>query len=91
MHRWKRGYKNVIGKGIELNKGGTDTPLMMETRSAQSHAVLCRAVLCCAALRCAALCCAVLCCAMLCCVSSISGQKGAPLSICVQPCCIGPL
>ncbi|KAL3136468.1 hypothetical protein ABBQ38_005721 [Trebouxia sp. C0009 RCD-2024] len=29
--RWKRGYKNVIGKGIELNKAGTDTPLMMET------------------------------------------------------------
>ena len=24
--RWKRGYKNVIGKGIELNKAGTDTP-----------------------------------------------------------------
>jgi len=47
--RWKRGYKNVIGKGIELNKAGTDTPLMMETRST-----------CCAVLRCAALCCAVL-------------------------------
>ncbi|KAL0050867.1 hypothetical protein WJX82_008910 [Trebouxia sp. C0006] len=30
-YRWKRGYKNVIGKGIELNKAGTDTPLMMET------------------------------------------------------------
>ncbi|KAA6429476.1 MAG: phosphoglucomutase phosphomannomutase alpha beta alpha domain I [Trebouxia sp. A1-2] len=25
-YRWKRGYKNVIGKGIELNKAGTDTP-----------------------------------------------------------------
>ncbi len=24
----------MIGKGIELNKAGTDTPLMMETRSA---------------------------------------------------------
>ena len=47
--RWKRGYKNVIGKGIELNREGTDTPLMMETRSA-----------CCAALCCAVLCCAVL-------------------------------
>ena len=63
--RWKRGYKNVIGKGIELNKAGTDTPLMMETRCAQSRAVLCCAVLCCAVLCCAVLCCAVLCCAVL--------------------------
>ena len=61
--RWKRGYKNVIGKGIELNKAGTETPLMMETRSAP-HAMPCRAVLCCAVLRCAALCCAVLRCAV---------------------------
>ena len=44
----------MIGKGIELNKAGTDTPLMMETRSA-----------CCFALCCAVLCCAVLCCAVL--------------------------
>jgi len=29
--RWKHGYKNVIGKGIELNQAGTDTPLMMES------------------------------------------------------------
>jgi len=56
----------VIGKGIELNKAGTDTPLMMETRSA------CCAVLCCAVLCCAVLCCAVLCCAALCCISTAS-------------------
>jgi len=29
--RFKRGYKNVIGKGIELNKQGVDCHLMMET------------------------------------------------------------
>ncbi len=29
--RWKRGYKNVITKGIELNNAGTQTELMMET------------------------------------------------------------
>ncbi len=26
-----RGYKNVIGKGMELNQAGTDCALMMET------------------------------------------------------------
>jgi phosphomannomutase len=30
--RYRRGYKNVIGKGIELNKQGVRTELMMETR-----------------------------------------------------------
>lgn len=30
--RYKRGYKNVIGKGVELNNEGIDTQLMMETR-----------------------------------------------------------
>lgn len=29
--RFKRGYKNVINKGVELNKAGVDCPLMMET------------------------------------------------------------
>lgn len=29
--RYQRGYKNVIGKGVELNKAGTDSQLMMET------------------------------------------------------------
>lgn len=30
--RYRRGYKNVIGKGIELNEQGVPTELMMETR-----------------------------------------------------------
>lgn len=30
--RFKRGYKNVIGKGVELNKQGVNCQLMMETR-----------------------------------------------------------
>ena len=29
--RYKRGYKNVINKGIELGKAGVDCQLMMET------------------------------------------------------------
>ena len=29
--RFKRGYKNVIGKGVELNARGEDCQLMMET------------------------------------------------------------
>ena len=29
--RYKRGYRNVIGKGIELNAAGGDCELMMET------------------------------------------------------------
>jgi len=29
--RYKRGYKNVISKGVELNNSGTDCQLMMET------------------------------------------------------------
>lgn len=29
--RYKRGYKNVIGKGVELNEQGIDCQLMMET------------------------------------------------------------
>jgi hypothetical protein len=29
--RYKRGYRNVINKGIELNKAGEDCELMMET------------------------------------------------------------
>lgn len=29
--RYKKGYRNVIGKGIELNNGGVETELMMET------------------------------------------------------------
>ena len=32
--RFKRGYKNVINKGIELGKQGVDCQLMMETRHA---------------------------------------------------------
>ena len=35
--RYRRGYKNVIGKGVELNGQGVPTELMMETR----HALLC--------------------------------------------------
>ena len=35
--RYRRGYKNVIGKGVELNEQGVPTELMMETR----HALLC--------------------------------------------------
>lgn len=30
--RYRRGYKNVIGKGVELNGQGVDCQLMMETR-----------------------------------------------------------
>jgi len=30
-YRYRRGYKNVIGKGIELNSKGIETHLMMET------------------------------------------------------------
>ena len=30
--RYRRGYKNVIGKGVDLNKQGVRTELMMETR-----------------------------------------------------------
>lgn len=30
-YRYRRGYKNVIGKGVELNKEGIQTELMMET------------------------------------------------------------
>lgn len=29
--RYKKGYKNIIDKGIELNDNGVDCPLMMET------------------------------------------------------------
>ncbi|KAK9807868.1 hypothetical protein WJX72_011619 [[Myrmecia] bisecta] len=29
--RYRRGYKNVISKGIELNESGVDTQMMMET------------------------------------------------------------
>ena len=29
--RYKRGYKNIINKGVELNKDGVDCELMMET------------------------------------------------------------
>ena len=31
-YRYRRGYKNVINKGIELAKEGVDCQLMMETR-----------------------------------------------------------
>lgn len=34
--RYKRGYKNVIGKGMELNEQGVDCQLMMETRCGAS-------------------------------------------------------
>lgn len=34
--RYKRGYKNVIGKGVELNEQGIQTELMMETRRGSS-------------------------------------------------------
>ena len=86
MCRWKRGYKNVIGKGIELNKAGTDTPLMMETRSAQKYAGALRcAVLRCAALRCAALCCAVLCTHMF--PAAVSTLNGVPHCSHVQQGC----
>lgn len=30
-NRYKRGYKNVIGKGMELNAAGIQSELMMET------------------------------------------------------------
>ena len=30
--RYRRGYKNVIGKGVKLNEQGVPTELMMETR-----------------------------------------------------------
>ncbi len=29
--RFKKGYKNIIDKGVELNEAGVDCPLMMET------------------------------------------------------------
>ena len=29
--RYKKGYRNIINKGIELNQAGTACPLMMET------------------------------------------------------------
>ena len=32
--RYRRGYKNVISKGVDLNKQGTSCELMMETRHA---------------------------------------------------------
>ena len=32
VRRYRRGYKNVISKGVELNKQGTRVELMMETR-----------------------------------------------------------
>ena len=31
-YRYRRGYKNIITKGMELNKQGVQTELMMETR-----------------------------------------------------------
>jgi hypothetical protein len=31
QNRFKRGYRNVINKGIELNQAGEDCQLMMET------------------------------------------------------------
>ena len=31
LPRFKRGYKNVISKGVELNKAGEECHLMMET------------------------------------------------------------
>ena len=37
--RYKRGYKNVISKGIELNDQGEETNLMMETRCALHAAI----------------------------------------------------
>ncbi len=87
-HRWKRGYKNVIGKGIELNKAGTDTPLMMETRSA-CCAVLYPAALCCAVLCCAVLCCAVLCCAASCCILLHPAAFCCVVVISAQLLCLG--
>lgn len=30
-YRYRKGYKNIIDKGISLNKDGVDTPLMIET------------------------------------------------------------
>ena len=32
--RYRRGYKNIISKGVELNQQGTSCELMMETRHA---------------------------------------------------------
>ena len=37
--RYRRGYKNVISKGVELNRQGTSCELMMETRHALSTPV----------------------------------------------------
>ena len=34
--RYRRGYKNVINKGVELNNRGTNCQLMMETRCASA-------------------------------------------------------
>lgn len=48
--RYRRGYKNVINKGIELNKEGVDCQLMMETRHGLSFNVGLR---CCKDIRCA--------------------------------------
>lgn len=31
LYRFKRGYKNVIGAGVQLNAQGDDCQLMMET------------------------------------------------------------
>ena len=36
--RYRRGYKNVINKGIELAKEGVDCQLMMETRCVNTSA-----------------------------------------------------
>ena len=37
--RYKRGYKNVINQGVELNEQGVQTELMMETRWSSSATV----------------------------------------------------
>ena len=31
LYRYRRGYKNVINKGVDLNKAGTPCDLMIET------------------------------------------------------------
>lgn len=38
--RFKKGYRNVIGKGMELNAQGVDAQLMMETRCGSLEVVL---------------------------------------------------
>ena len=65
-YRYRRGYKNVIGKGVSLNEEGVDCQLMMETRFFSLFcSVLFCSVLFCSVLFCSVLFCSVLFCSVL--------------------------